>query len=51
MNTEEWLLLILLSLLWGSSFFLIKIVFEELQPLTVVLGRVGLAAIVLIAVI
>jgi len=47
MNTREWLLLVILSILWGSSFFFIKVTLEDLQPLTVVLGRVGLAAIAL----
>lgn len=47
MNAKEWLLLVILSMFWGSSFFLIKVALEELQPLTIVLGRVGLAAIAL----
>lgn len=47
MNAREWLLLVILSMFWGSSFFLIKVALEELQPLTIVLGRVGLAAIAL----
>lgn len=49
MNVREWLLLVILSVLWGSSFFLIKIALADLQPLTVVLCRVGLAAIALTA--
>ena len=44
----EWLLLILLSLLWGGSFFFIEIALVDLPPLTIVLGRVGLASIVLL---
>lgn len=51
MNVKEWLLLIILSILWGSSFFLIKVVIEELKPLSLVLGRIGLVVIALIAVI
>lgn len=42
-----WLLLIALSILWGGSFFFAEIALIELPPFTVVLGRVGIAAIVL----
>ncbi|HET7086335.1 MAG TPA: DMT family transporter [Rhizomicrobium sp.] len=45
MNARAWGLLLLLSLLWGSSFFFYKILVAVLPPVTVVLGRVGLAAI------
>jgi len=44
MGGLEWLLLILLSVLWGGSFFLGKVALAELPPFTIVLGRVGLAA-------
>jgi drug/metabolite transporter (DMT)-like permease len=47
MGISEWLLLITLSVLWGGSFFLIKIALKDLPPLTVVLYRVSLAAIAL----
>ena len=47
MSPTEWTLLALLSLLWGGSFFFSKIAVEALPPLTVVLARVGLAAIAL----
>ena len=49
MRAKEWILLCILSLLWGGSFFFTKIVLRDLQPFTVVLGRVNLAAIALIA--
>ena len=49
MKTREWLLLIFLSVLWGGSFFLIKVALLDLPPLTIVLSRVSLAAIVLTA--
>lgn len=49
MNAREWLLLVALSILWGSSFFFIKIVLQELQPLLVVFTRVSFAAIALTA--
>jgi len=47
MGTAEWLLLLLLAALWGGSFFFFKILVNELPPFTVVLGRVGFAAIIL----
>ncbi len=47
MNRTGWLLLITLSLLWGGSFFFVAIAVGELPPLTVVLARVGGAALVL----
>lgn len=47
MTAKAWLLLIILSVLWGGSFFFIKLTLNDLQPLTVVLGRVVLAAIAL----
>ena len=47
MGTAEWSLLILLSVLWGGSFFFYKVLVAVLPPLTVVLGRVGVAALIL----
>lgn len=47
MGLTEWLLLLALAVLWGGSFFFFKILVDELPPFTVVLGRVGLAAIIL----
>jgi drug/metabolite transporter (DMT)-like permease len=47
MGTREWALLLLLSLLWGGSFFFSKVALAELRPFTVVLGRVALAALAL----
>jgi drug/metabolite transporter (DMT)-like permease len=47
MGTREWVLLLVLSVLWGGSFFFFKVLVAELPPLTVVLGRVGLAALLL----
>lgn len=47
MSAKNWGLLLLLSLLWGSSFFFYKILVATLPPVTVVLGRVGIAAIAL----
>jgi drug/metabolite transporter (DMT)-like permease len=47
MSAKNWGLLLLLSLLWGSSFFFYKLLVAVLPPVTVVLGRVGIAAIAL----
>jgi len=47
MSGSDWLLLIVLSVLWGGSFFFAKIAIAELPPLTIVLGRVVIAALAL----
>lgn len=47
MSPVEWSLLIMLSVLWGGSFFFSKVALAELRPFTLVLGRVSLAAIAL----
>jgi drug/metabolite transporter (DMT)-like permease len=47
MGGREWALLLALSVLWGGSFFFYKVLAVELPPFTVVLGRVGLAALAL----
>jgi len=47
MGFVEWLLLILLAIVWGGSFFFAKVALADLQPFTIVLGRVSIAAIVL----
>src|SRR5688572_11776542 len=44
MSGSDWLLLVILSILWGGSFFFAKIAVAELPPLTLVLGRVAIAA-------
>lgn len=48
MGRLEWLLLLILSALWGGSFFLAKIAVAEVTPLTLVLYRVAIAAIALL---
>lgn len=48
MGTSEWLLLGLLSLLWGTSFSIIAVAVREVPPLTMVFFRVLFAALVLI---
>ncbi len=47
MGPIEWFLLIILSILWGGSFFFAEVALEEMQPFTLVLGRVSIAAVVL----
>jgi len=47
MNARVWAMLILLSVLWGGSFFFVGFVVTELPPLTIVTLRVGIAAITL----
>jgi drug/metabolite transporter (DMT)-like permease len=47
MTPFEWFLLVVLSVLWGGSFFLSDVAVAELRPFTLVLGRVAIAAIVL----
>lgn len=47
MGPLEWGLLVVLSVLWGGSFFFSKVALAELPPFTVVLARVSLAAVAL----
>ncbi|WP_419904607.1 EamA family transporter [Kiloniella sp.] len=47
MGGREWFMLIVLSILWGGSFFFVGVAVSELPPLTIVTLRVGLAAITL----
>jgi drug/metabolite transporter (DMT)-like permease len=44
MSRENWAILLLLSVIWGGSFFFIELALASVQPLTVVLIRVTLAA-------
>ncbi|MCY4052193.1 MAG: DMT family transporter [Gammaproteobacteria bacterium] len=48
MSFTNWGLLVFLSVLWGSAFFFVGIAVIELPPLTIVLVRVGLAALFLL---
>jgi drug/metabolite transporter (DMT)-like permease len=47
-DARDWSLLALLSVLWGGSFFFNGVVLRELPPLTLVLLRVTIAAIILL---
>jgi len=44
MNGRDWATLLILSVLWGGSFFFIEIALDTVAPLTLVLIRVALAA-------
>jgi len=44
-------LLAVLSLIWGSSFMFIKIAVRDLDPSTLILGRLGLASLTLLVVV
>lgn len=47
MKTRNLLLLLLLATLWGPSFLFIKVAVAYIPPITLIFGRVGLAAILL----
>ncbi len=44
MNWVDWTMLIVLSVLWGGSFFFVGVVVDSLPPFTIVALRVALAA-------
>ena len=48
MTRREWALLFTLTGLWSGTFLFAKVALAELSPLTIVLGRVGIAAAALI---
>lgn len=47
MKTRNLLMLLLLAMLWGPSFLLIKVAVAEIPPITLIFGRVSLAAVLL----
>jgi drug/metabolite transporter (DMT)-like permease len=49
MSPTEWALLVTLALFWSGSFFFGKVALRELPPFSVALGRVGFAAVALLA--
>lgn len=51
MSRYEWLLLIILSIVWGGSFFFVGVAVEALPPLSIVALRVSLATLALLAVV
>ncbi|MEC8224337.1 MAG: DMT family transporter, partial [SAR324 cluster bacterium] len=48
MTGFEWMLLVLLSVVWGGSFFFNGIALQEFPTLSIVTARVGLAALALL---
>jgi drug/metabolite transporter (DMT)-like permease len=46
MNARQWGLLVLLSVIWGMSFFFIEIVLRDIGPFTLVFYRISIAAFV-----
>lgn len=50
MSPTEWALLVLLSLLWGGSFFFVGVAVHEVPTLSLVAARVGIAAVLLWAI-
>ena len=50
MSARNWILLIILSTVWGGSFFFFEVALQTLPPFTVVLGRVSLAAVALLTI-
>ena len=44
MNAADWTILLVLSVIWGGSFFFIELAIDTVAPLTLVLIRVALAA-------
>ena len=51
MRTTDWLLLFVLSVLWGGTYFFAVIATHSVPPLTLVLLRVALAAMVLVPIV
>lgn len=47
MGAVEWALLVLLAVVWGGSYVFNRVALAELPPLTLVLGRVALAAVLM----
>lgn len=44
MSGQDWAILLILSVIWGGSFFFIEVAIETVAPLTLVLLRVAIAA-------
>jgi len=51
MNLSEWAMLIILSILWGGSFFFVGVAVDALPPLTIVSLRITLASLALLTVV
>ena len=48
MSGRDWAILLLLSILWGGSFFFLALALRELPPITIMLLRVSLGALPLL---
>ena len=48
MTPRTWLLMLLLGLIWGGTFFLSEILLHELSPFQIVFHRVSIAALVMV---
>ena len=48
MNSENWILVLLLGFLWGASFLFVEILLNYISPFMIVYLRVSLASIILI---
>ena len=46
-DAQSWVLLLILSVIWGGSFLFIAVAVKELPALLIVLARVGIAAAIL----
>lgn len=44
MGAREWILILILSVIWGASFFFVEVAVATVPPFTLVMIRVGLAA-------
>ena len=51
MGLREWGLILILSVIWGGSFFFVGVAVKDMTPLTIVLCRVGFASMILLAVV
>jgi drug/metabolite transporter (DMT)-like permease len=48
MRLRDWIMLLLLSVLWGGTFFFVAVALKEVAPLTLVLMRCVIAALALV---
>jgi drug/metabolite transporter (DMT)-like permease len=48
MSVSDWLLILILSVFWGGSFFFAGVAIKEIPPVTLALARVGIAAAILL---
>ncbi len=51
MGFKEWALLIILSILWGGSFFFVGVAVKEMTPFSIVFSRVAIASVILVGIV